>query len=91
MTDLLTRAERPEKANTISTTVVSVLVVAAFGAVVILLLWRPVDLGPTVSDLLKILLGVLASKFGTVVDFYLGSSIGSRLKDEAAARRDGSQ
>lgn len=44
------------------------------------------------SDLVMVMFGMLASKFGTVVDFYFGSSASSRAKDATisglAARKE---
>lgn len=39
---------------------------------------------------LAVLLGVAASKAQTVIDYYFGSSAGSRAKDEIIARGNGS-
>ena len=72
--------------NVWSAGLVSVLVVGSFGLVIAQLLWRPVDLGPQVTTILNVLLGVLAAKFGTVVDYWLGSSVGTS-KDNALVGR----
>jgi len=76
-----------EKRSAWAAGLVSVLVTLSFGLVIAQLLWRPVDLGPQVTTILNVLLGVLAAKFGTVVDYWLGSSAGSKDKDNALVGR----
>ena len=61
-----------------SANVVSIIVVLGFVLVIPLLLWHPVDLPASITTLLQVLFGVLSSRFGTVVDYHLGSSAGSR-------------
>lgn len=62
--------------------IISVLVIAIFGAVLFMLILRPVTIDLSVKDLLLILFGILASKFGSVVDYYMGSSSGSKHANE---------
>jgi hypothetical protein len=63
--------------------VLSVIAVLGFFAVVAVLLTRSVPEGA--HDLLVLMLGVLISKFSVVYDFWMGSSNGSRQKDETIA------
>lgn len=60
--------------------VVSSLVLAGFGLVVVLALFRPIP--PGSEALLNILLGNLAAMAMGVVGFWVGSSAGSARKDE---------
>ena len=69
--------------------VVSFMVVVLFGGVVVLLLVRPVELTGSVEKLVNILLGVLATCFATVVNYWLGSSFGSRIKSETINKMGG--
>jgi hypothetical protein len=46
---------------------------------------RPVAMTPEQTTMLNIMLGALATSFGTVVQFWLGSSAGSKSKDQAIA------
>lgn len=62
--------------------VVSCLVVTGFIAVVILFLLRPIALDGNQTTILTLLVGSLATEFGHVVQFHIGSSSGSKLKDE---------
>lgn len=63
--------------------VVSVLVALIFGLVMFLLLTKSVPNAD--SDLMKILAGGLSAKFGDMVSFWLGSSAGSKAKDDIVA------
>lgn len=63
-------------------TIVSTIVVVGFIIVLVLLIVRPVALEANVADLLKILTGTLAAKFGDVVMYHIGSSSGSKEKDD---------
>lgn len=69
-----------------SQSVISMLVVVIFGGVLFLLLMRPITIDLSVKDLLLILFGILASKFGSVVDFYMGSSVGSKHANETLSQ-----
>ena len=62
--------------------VVSIVVVVGF--VVMLIIWMvfPPTYEPALLSVLNILVGTLASAFGAVVQYWLGSSAGSRQKDE---------
>jgi hypothetical protein len=61
--------------------IVSVIVVIGFVAIVGLLIVRPIDLDPEVLTILNILVGTLAAMFSVVVQYYMGSSSGSKDKD----------
>lgn len=65
---------------------VSVIVSVNFGLVVYVLLTRAVPNAD--SDLIKIMIGVLSAKFGDVVNFWIGSSSGSKAKDEIVASQN---
>lgn len=58
---------------------VSLTVVAIFGAVMALVLFRPLPAGS--EQPVNILLGILGAAFGAVVSYWVGSSAGSRDKD----------
>ena len=60
---------------------VSIIVGVAFSAVS----YRAIAYGISDSPAVMLLLGVLASRFGTMVDYWLGSSFGSRDKDATIA------
>jgi len=64
-----------------SSAIVSTIVVLGFVGSLYIILVRPPSLDISTRELALMLLGVLTSKFGTVVDFWLGSSAGSRSKD----------
>jgi hypothetical protein len=64
--------------------VVSVIVAGGFFMILMVLLWgrdaaHPFD--PTVTSIVNLTIGALAASFATVVNFWLGSSQGSRDKD----------
>lgn len=59
--------------------VVSVLVVGMFGGILVLIATRAVP--PDAKDLMNIMLGTLGASFGAVVQYWVGSSAGSRDKD----------
>jgi TRAP-type C4-dicarboxylate transport system permease small subunit len=61
---------------------VSIMVVVAFMAVVMLLILHPIDFSEKVATILNVLLGTLSAKFGDVVAYHIGSSAGSQSKDE---------
>lgn len=66
----------------IAPVVVSTLVVIGFITVLVLLIVRPIAISAEIGDLLKILTGTLAAKFGDVVQYHIGSSAGSKDKDD---------
>jgi hypothetical protein len=61
-------------------TLISVLVVVGFVTVLVLMIVRPVALDATVADILKILIGTLAAKFGDVVQYHIGDTAASKEK-----------
>lgn len=63
-------------------TIVSALVVVGFVAVLVLMILKPVAMAAEIADALKILLGTLSAQFGAVVQYHLGSSAGSKSKDD---------
>jgi len=66
----------------ISTTVVSVVVLILLIGLVALMFMHAGMIDPQVADFAKILGGALVSKMSTIVDYYMGSSMGSQKKDE---------
>ncbi len=64
--------------------VVGIVTVGGFIAVCVIVLKGGV-IEISMKDVGLILVGMLASKFGTVVDYHYGSSAGSTMKDQAAA------
>lgn len=62
-------------------TIVSSVVVIGFITILILLILRPIEIETQILDILKILVGTLAAKFGDVVQYHIGSSLGSKDKD----------
>lgn len=75
----ITLAQAGHKASW-GTSVVSVIVTVMFGVMLYVVVGQS---GP-VSEAALLLLGTLATGFGAVLNYFLGSSIGSRAKDEAA-------
>lgn len=67
--------------------IISALVIVGFISVIGLLLFRPINVNNEVGDVLKMLLGTLAAKFGDVVAFHINSSSGSKSKDDIIATR----
>ncbi|WP_052954878.1 hypothetical protein [Microvirga vignae] len=63
--------------------VVSVIVVVGFFVVMGLLFVQPIDLPPQQAQLLNVLFGALIPAFGTVVQYWLGSSAGSKRSGDA--------
>lgn len=68
-----------------SETAISIIVLTIFAAMLIALFAVKIDINPQIADFLKIVGGAVTAKFGTVVDYHLGSSSGSRSKDELLA------
>lgn len=64
---------------------VSAMVVVTFGAVLMIWLLRPMVLQGSTSEVINILLGTLAANFTTVCNYWIGSSSGSKGKDETIA------
>ena len=65
--------------------VVSALVVLIFGAVLVIWLLRPTMVQGASSEVINILLGTLAACFTSVCNYWLGSSSGSKGKDDTIA------
>lgn len=69
--------------------VVSIIVTGGFFLFLIILMIGGIRTDPrdqTVANIINIAVGALATAFATVVNFWLGSSQGSRNKDDAVAR-----
>ena len=69
--------------NKTAQTLVSVIVVVGFVFVLAMLILRPVAITDATLQLLLVLTGTLAAKFGDVVQYHIGSSAGSRSKDDS--------
>lgn len=67
--------------------IISIIVVLGFFGVLILMVWRPFALDAITSQILNILVGVLAAAFTAVINYWLGSSRGSTSKDNALAEQ----
>lgn len=63
---------------------VSIIVVAGFIGILILVLTTKLQ-GTATSEVLLVMLGALAAAFGQVVSYWVGSSAGSAAKDAALA------
>lgn len=61
--------------------IISIIVVLGFVLILVLLVLRPITIEEHIVDVLKILVGTLAAKFGDVVQYHIGSSLGSKDKD----------
>lgn len=66
----------------IGRSIVSMIVIVGFFLVVALLLVKPVTVAGDIGEILKVLLGLLGGKFSDVVQFHIGSSSGSKEKDD---------
>jgi hypothetical protein len=60
---------------------ISVVVTLGFAAILTFLVLKPLGVD---SDFLKVMIGVLSAKFGTVVDYWLGDAArqGDKLRDD---------
>lgn len=67
---------------------VSVVVVAGFLGVLVLVLTIKMQ-GNATSEVLLVLLGALSAAFGQVVSYWVGSSAGSTAKDQALIQNSG--
>ena len=57
---------------------ISVVVALGFAAILTFLVLKPLGAD---SDFLKVMIGVLSAKFGTVVDYWLGDAANRRKED----------
>ncbi len=71
--------------KTLPAVLVSCLVFLVFGLQIYLVMMRQISMDQATHDVVMLIVGVVVAKFGTVVDFWLGSSAGSREKDAALA------
>lgn len=62
--------------------IISAIVVAGFIALIVVLVLKPIAMDERVAQILNILVGTLAAKFGDVVQYHVGSSAGSKAKDD---------
>ena len=85
MTD---KIDQPDKKLTSWTSqVIAFSLVGAFIAVIFVwMLHPPQGLDQVALGIINMLIGALVAKMTTVVDFYLGSSEGSKAKDDAQSR-----
>lgn len=81
-------------ASSMTASIISIMVVCAFFAVLYMVLnpgsGKPLSetVEPDALQVINILLGTLATGFATVLNFWLGSSLGSQRKDATAAQAD---
>lgn len=61
---------------------VAVASILLFGVIIAMLLFRPMPMTEAAGALLTALVGVVATKYSTIVDFYFGSNKDSKDKDE---------
>lgn len=57
-----------------------------FFFVLVTLMYRPLTVNESIMTLLTALIGMLAQKMSTVIDFHFGSSRGSKEKDDAQTK-----
>lgn len=65
--------------------IISAIVIVGFFTVVVVLMLRPFAIDGNVAQILNILLGALSANFGSVVQYHIGSSSGSKAKDAIIA------
>jgi len=61
----------------------AIAIVSLIGAVLVLLLTKPITLDDKTTGLLQVMLGILLGSFKDVYSFFFGSSKGSEKKDDA--------
>lgn len=61
--------------------IIAVMVVVSFFTVIVVLLTRPITLDDHTTSILTVLIGALGNEFAHVVQFFTGSSSGSKDKD----------
>jgi len=69
------------KPDKIGAVIVSIIVVGGFVSVLLMMIVKPMALDNNLTTLLQIMLGVFAAQFAAVVQFWIGSSAGSKSKD----------
>jgi len=70
------------KGSTIAATIVSVIVLLILLTLITLMFIQKGTIDPNIADFAKLLAGAITAKFSTVVDYWLGSSVGSKEKDD---------
>jgi hypothetical protein len=70
------------KNSIIPATVISIIVLLILLTLITLMFLRQGAIDPQIGDFAKLLAGAIVAKFSTVVDYWLGSSIGSKQKDD---------
>jgi uncharacterized membrane protein len=76
---------RPTWTNTQQ--VITFALVFAFIAVIFIwMIWPPKVIDQSAMTVVNMLLGALVAKFTTIIDFFFGSSQGSKAKDESQSR-----
>lgn len=65
----------------LGSSVISTLVIVGFVIVLVLLIAKPINISDQMASILNILIGTLSAKFGDVVQYHIGSSAGSREKN----------
>lgn len=80
--DMVERNPIRNRRHNIGPVIVSTIVVSGFMAVLILFILRPINLSDTATTILNVMLGTLSAQFGAVVQYFIGSSAGSKDKDD---------
>lgn len=62
--------------------VAALLVILSFLGLIFLLILRPIEINKSVEGVILITIGHLGSKFGSIIDYWFGSSSGSKAKTE---------
>lgn len=62
--------------------IISTIVTLGMIVLIVFIFSMKTDLPPNLTTLAQVLAGVIAGKFGTVVDYFLGSSASSKAKDD---------
>lgn len=68
-------------------TIISVVVLVGFFGILAALVWRPFAIDNGQREVLQVMLGALTVAFGSVTNYWLGSSHGSKAKDQALAEQ----
>ena len=66
--------------------IISVIVTLGFFGMIVLVFVKPVSLDDKSAAILNIMFGNLSAAFGAVVNFFVGSSAGSKAKDDILHR-----
>lgn len=70
------------KSGTVAQLIIAALVIVAFMAMGVALIFARTDFPPGIKEVVLIFTGALITSFKDVVGYYLGSSLSSQRKDE---------